>query len=221
MSQSYWGSVDTAMIFNGNTWFLSSLMFSYVLSPVINRFINESKCITVILVTILVIIIHVSLPFIFENEFQYGYYWVYIFPPTRAIDFYYGSLLCNILNRKTVKISSLFGLIFTSLYLMELLFINDVPVLLLRYDIMWIPLSLCFLVFFYNHEVKYGLLIGKLKSFGKVSFEIFLCHRMILIFVAKVNKDFCGLVIAFILTYLVSNIMRELNFFSKIFEKSS
>ncbi len=208
LSQSYWGSTETAMIFNGNTWFLSSLMFCYALSPILNRFVNESRNICLIISSFFCVAIHIIIACMWEDDFQTGYYWVYIFPATRMIDFYYGALLCRLKDR-IVNVDSLVGIGFVGLYMMELLLIDDCPIALVKYDTAWVPLTMALIVFFYKYEYEKVVFLNYFKKLGKISFELFLFHRIIIIMVVKYNPHCLGFFFAFAIACILSYIMQK------------
>lgn len=208
LSQSFWGSADVATILNGNTWFLSSIMFSYMISPLINRFVNESNNSMIFIFALLCIIIQFSLPFIWADRFYDGYYWVYICPITRAIDFFYGALLSRVVKHKFIQININIGLFVMLVYFGELILADRISFLLVTYNIVWIPITLALIVFFYSFSIECWWIEG-ISKIGRISFEIFICHRMVLKYIAKANNSFAGYIIAVIVVCTLSMIMHK------------
>lgn len=100
--QSYCGSTNTAMAFNGNAWFLSSLMLCYVVSPILNRGVRKVNRTNAFIIMAGMFCIQLFLPLLVGNvDFSVGYYWVYICPVVRLIDFFEGMLLAKMIENNT------------------------------------------------------------------------------------------------------------------------
>lgn len=208
--QSYWGSTETAMSFNGNAWFLSSLMLCYLMSPVLNRLIRDIHGMGIASLLIGAVVIQLLLPIILGKEsFNIGYYWVYICPLVRLIDFLEGMLLLNILQTNSIKKLNTnvfdkhmfsWGGAVLLLYLIQLLTANYIPTVLFRYNIAWVLETALLIGFFFlypNEKIARLPFHNLIVECGQLSFEIFMCHRFILIEVAKIDTGLCAWLLAF------------------------
>lgn len=80
LTQSYFGNTETALSFNWPSWFLSSILLSYFLSPVLNKLCKkiESKS---LLLMLLLFMFQISFAFYWKNmaePYSFGYYYIYI-----------------------------------------------------------------------------------------------------------------------------------------------
>ena len=211
LTQSYWGKTDIAMAFHGNAWFLSSIMLSYFLSPILISLTKKNNR-SIIITTIVLFLIQITLPLIWRNDFQNGYYWVYIFPFTRIIDFYYGILICTFIEENEIHLNKNMGIIIFIIYLVELLLINYIPIMLFRYDIAWVPVTILLIVYFYHYDFHNDKnTLEHIIKIGRLSFEIFLCHRLILKHISTINNGFCGWIISLLIIYSISCLFHEFN----------
>lgn len=105
--QSWFPNSDIALAFNGVAWYLSTAMFLYFAFPAILRGIKKVKSSSSLLfVAVLIYIVQFSLGFIvrpLENillghglipaDGKFAYWFTYIFPPFRLMDFTVGCCL--------------------------------------------------------------------------------------------------------------------------------
>lgn len=103
LTQSYWGSIDVAMSFNGNAWFLSSLTLCYIVGPILNKIIKKLHLANIVILMFGAYIIQLFMSiFLSKSDFNIGYYWVYISPAVRLIDFFEGMLLRRFLRESRI-----------------------------------------------------------------------------------------------------------------------
>ena len=77
--------------YNGVSWFLSSLLFSYLLFPVAYRYANRS---TVAAVLVGYMVVYFTVPYSQVNAL------LYVFPPVRFVDFFLGIGLYKFYSRR-------------------------------------------------------------------------------------------------------------------------
>lgn len=110
--QSYFLDANTALLLNWPSWFLSSLMFCYFTAPIINRLLENRTKKFYVLSSVLLFAVAIVWSYVWKDEpeaYGRGYYYVYIFPPARVIDFSQGSILsfCFIKYRKNTEQESI------------------------------------------------------------------------------------------------------------------
>lgn len=208
LTQSYWGKADIANSFNGNTWFLSSIMLSYLLAPILNRIFKGWK----IKGSLLLVCIIFAFQFLFSlywmNNFETGYYWIYIFPGIRLLDFIQGILLSNIysecIQKEILDLSVLeFGV--GAIFLLELVIVKSFPVVF-QYSIVWIPSTMIIVFLFALNKGRLSKYIVNtfLYRLGGISFELFMCHRLIMIVVAKFGTGLVHWVFAILISVSIA-----------------
>lgn len=202
LTQSYWGSVSTAVSFNGNTWFLSSILLSYFFAPLLVKLVASRGGVTnVLLFSSLFLFQIFYVKFFSHLFFETGYYYCYIFPVFRMIDFTEGIVVRNLFeclrysNRfNNWKINILAtGL---SLFVIELFKVGAAP-RLLQYGVVWVPpIALMLLCYAANAHFR----LTALEKFGDISMELFLSHRLVMFVVLNIGNS----MIHFILFVLIS-----------------
>jgi|GEM_PF-2715640 len=106
--QSYSGKLKYAFSYNGPSWFLSSILFSYLIFPFVMFFLKKRiqslKAGIIILVS--VYILEVFLVITLSSKIS-AHYWFYVFPPFRFLDFLMGVLIALIFynNFKLIQIN--------------------------------------------------------------------------------------------------------------------
>lgn len=197
--QSYFGSVEMAQSFNWPAWYLSSLMFSYFLAPIINLLIEKLHHEKILIVLILMLMI--SWAYLWRNNAQpysMGYYWIYICPASRVFDFSEGILLAKLLKKRdnVTKRSELFYLLRDSfsiiLFIGALIISSKIPDAL-NWQVFWCPISLLIIWVFAEEESLIIKSISKNKLLifiGTISFELYISHRLILAGFAFLSTSF-------------------------------
>lgn len=212
--QSYWGSTEIATAFNGNAWFLSSIMLSWLLSPIINFIFYGKSCKKSLILSGVFFTIQFIISTIFINNFEKGYYWVYIFPVSRVLDYIQGTLLANIFNSnlfKKINDTSI-AEYFTGVCWLALLIIQKILPTIYQYNVIWIPITMMMVLLFAINKGQLSSYLVKspLYKLGGISFELFMCHRMILLVVAKFGTGLLHWLIALLLAVLVSCFFHEM-----------
>ena len=218
LSQSYWGSISTATSFNGNTWFLSSILLSYFLAPILSKIITGKKLCCSVILLLGLFVFQFLYGMLWNNwNFESGYYWFYIFPAYRIVDFAEGIVIRNIFNQRHKLFDVLEGPIFIvsiSLFVIELLIIERIarP---LQYDAAWAPVIAVMLMCYALQEHFRLYPLGKL---GGMSMELFLSHRLVMLVILRHGNDvihfivfaICSLNVAFLLK-MVKRKMGDIN----------
>lgn len=100
--QSYFLDATKALVFNHPTWFVSSLLLAVFLSPLLNRIFKSKNIFLNIFLVLFFFVIEVIISYCFlEDSEAYGngYYYVYIFPLTRLLDYICGILMARIIGQ--------------------------------------------------------------------------------------------------------------------------
>ena len=208
--QSWFPTQDIYYSCNGVSWFLSSLLFCYLMFiPLIRLMLNHISLLLIAsacLIGVYLIVAHV-LP---EQDAEFA---LYVFPPTRLIDFLAGIVLYRAMSAVAKGHVPYFQLLNN---FFKIIAIASVAATLLtasqlynNYTIAaywWVPLALLIFTFSYEGIVgKHGEkpvcqdgskqqwfkhIIGKVRMalvwFGDISFSFFLLHSLVIVFVAKV-----------------------------------
>ena len=185
LSQSYWGSISTATSFNGNTWFLSSILLSYFLAPFLSKIIiGKNLRNSVFLFLGLLVFQFLYGMFWSKWEFESGYYWFYIFPVYRIVDFAEGIVIRNIYDQHQKLFDSLekpFFIASMLLFGVELMIIEGFTKPF-QYDFAWVPVLSIILVCYASQRHIKLYPLGKL---GEMSMEVFLSHRLVMLVVLR------------------------------------
>lgn len=103
-----YSGVEYAFSYVGVSWFLSSLMFCYICSPVLFKLvqkISQQKALGGILIAFMV----VAMFHHFDGDNSYGLWFAYISPYCRVFEYLMGMLLWRAIGKKTYKIISCGG----------------------------------------------------------------------------------------------------------------
>lgn len=218
LTQSYWGNADTALAFNWPTWFLSSILLSYLLLPVISRFCKKYRSYSVFFI-LFIVSIQLLWSFLWRNSYEaysLGYYMVYIFPVARMLDFIQGNFLYNIFldsEKKDFKYINSIEILVFLIYIAELLLCDFIPEVY-QSTFIWIPISMALVYIFAKQSGKVTKYIANNKTLlwiGKRSFEFFITHRIILGCFSNINSTFVSWILASITTVLVTILMYDWN----------
>lgn len=149
-----------------------------------------------------------------------GYYMVYVCPLVRMIEFVEGTLLYmlyqKIKDAYTIWDKSLVTLFETFVILIYVvLFTIGGECIPYNYkaSFIWIIPSLALVWIFATMKGNITLKCGQsrlLLYLGKLSFELFIIHRVVIMFVAEYLQGPIALVIAFIVTVLLAETSKEL-----------
>lgn len=183
---------DTYYYYNGVSWFLSSIMFSYLLtlpvSALLNR-LNQKKHPVPVFCAFLVLLSGCIVGWCYYTRNMEISFLQYIHPAARALEYLMGMVLCHITLSLKDRISSEKGVtaIFT---VFELLALGVwVIYLYLPHDIQWlfftarwlIPNLLLLFVFGFGFGKVSAVFRWKpLKRLGDISFECFLIHQIVI-----------------------------------------
>jgi len=193
--QSYFGEAKTAMLLNWPTWFLSSIMLSYLLSPILVR-AARSLGRYAPWGLLLLWVAELWWAFVWRGTTATvsdpGYYWVYICPIARLVDFAAGVLLGVGYARRrnpvgaSGRMATMCECAAVGLALLSMSCCGRVSVSFVGSAI-WLPASVAVVWVFARCE---GPVAGCCRSswlmwLGRRSFELYVVHRMVLLFVAK------------------------------------
>ena len=196
LSQSFWGESKMALCFNWPSWFLSSICLAYLLSPFLNMICWKVRRYS----WIGMIAIFFGLVFwgtFWKHDasaYSAGYYYMYICPWIRLFDYIEGILL-SYLFRQVMKESN--PIVQDGTSIMEcVLFLVSIFALRIpafvpevyRWSVMWLPISLGLIWCFASVRGNITSWLSKQDSLlwlGARSFELYIAHRMILLFFAR------------------------------------
>lgn len=186
--QAWHPDSEIAFSFNGTSWFLSSLLFCFFLSPVLCKTIRRKTKFVVIALSI-TILIRVAIGYVCELfPITLSYFNTYTFPPIRALEFYMGILIVPIfllINENLKRISnSIKTLVLTFI---ELLYYLSLVWFLLNCSekisysltaLVYLPLII---IFACNEGMMSKILSLKpFRIFGTVQLQFFIIHQVII-----------------------------------------
>ena len=209
--QSYYFDATVALRLNWPTWFLSSIMFSYFMAPVYNYILKKMqgrKSIKILLLIFLCVFEFVWAYVWREDSAAYGkgYYFTYIFPLSRTIDFIIGCLIAFIVQdceKNAVRNNScefpekgILGYdIVETIIIVLLLFLTICPPQINKiylYTAFYLPFCA---VLVYCFILKRGFItkfLGNskvLQWIGGITFELFIVHRLTLLFYSQYSDS--------------------------------
>lgn len=177
--------------FNAVSWFLSDVLFFYLVFPTIVRHKLNYRRPAVIAFFVCVIIYLCAIKFLSDDTAEY---FCYVFPPVRLIDFFRGMLLwrlystlrrkgvcerfgnLNLASRSAVELAAI------ALLTVTILLFSHTPVCYQVAAIWWPTMAVTILVFSISdcHRGVIGRLLKTrpLQIFGAASFVFFLFHRL-------------------------------------------
>lgn len=219
--QSYFGTFS-AHSFNPPTWFLSSIMLSYFLSPAINKVCHKAKKNINIILMLFCVVIQVSLAIYFTGNVEpndFGDYILYTFPPVRMLEFIEGVLLSLLFKNKKDKFLSLdtnsvtvIEAFFILIYLFLLAIADTIP-RNYKLTVIWVIPSMALVWLFAGSKGKITSWCSNnklLQYLGKRSYELYIAHRLILWFFAFHAREFMGTLLPFIIILIVVEAWRAL-----------
>lgn len=212
--QSYFFDASIALTFNWPCWFLSSMMICFFLSPFIcfllQRIGNKSKVVFIVIIFIALSLwgLHWNTDMV-QNDTGTGYYLVYICPFTRLLDFITGVLFGQLYTsfKWTSFHSNQLDLGILGFFLLQLLLYKRIPVGI-QYTIAWMPATLALIwVFAKNSGIVEALTRNKfLQHTGKISFELYIVHRLILLFMSRQDTSMVIWCLTTLLIYIVAEL---------------
>lgn len=193
--QSYFGDAVTAQSLNWPMWFLSTMMLSYLLSPLINRVAYSIRRFAPYAMVVLV-----GVEFLWAFMWQGSgaatsdpwYYWVYVCPAVRLLDFMAGVLLGVIYSHKSYRVcncpSAVVESVAIGLYIVPVLFYARLPIQFAA-SALWLPGSAAIVWVFasQNSSITKCCNVSWLMWIGRRSFELYVAHRMILLLFSKAS----------------------------------
>lgn len=190
MFQSYLGDARAALSFNWISWFSSSILICFLFSPILNRIqlYLKKKCVFVIVLLFVFQIIWAYLWKDSVGEYGIGYYYVYIFPLIRMIDYFQGILFYSVYNNFIKKNNLLnYDMVESIVIMIFLIMINMVGYVpeVFKITVIWLPVSFGLIWIF---SAKRGKITKELtnltclKKIGLLSFEIYVIHRMVFVY---------------------------------------
>ena len=196
--------------FNGVSWFLSAILFIYLLVPATVNFCAKLK--TPQLLTLLgaIFFIRIISESMGYREFFCGaaekYFYLYPNPIYRYTDFLFGFIVARILNGKNFESflpTSAMQIFLLSIYVIGCIFFNAYT------QYCWFPsifliLAVLFIYFISRRGIMDYLLGNWLPVYlGNISFELFLLHFPIILLLPKyINLEMHGLTNLFILLFV-------------------
>ena len=179
--QSYIPNSEIYFSFNGGAWYLSSLLFSFLLAITFYKIINKLRLKQSISYMIIIYLIQVLLVIVFM-KFKISHWLIYINPFMRSFQFFMGMLLVKIIKGNKIcittktEIISVIGLV--SAYLLGR-YVN----ISFRYGVYYIPFILLVLyVFYFQKGIISRILSNKIfLKLSKISFEFYMIHHVIIL----------------------------------------
>ena len=193
--QSYFGDATVALRLNWPTWFLSSMLLCYLLAPALNRFLRRFGAFAPLAIAPLWImeLLWAAVWLDFKaTAADPGYYWVYICPFARLVDFMIGMALGvgYSLRRQPSPRSPLTATVHEGIAIgiavLSLLECGHCPVSFAACSL-WVPSAIALTWVFAecSGTLTRACDAGWLMWVGKRSFELYIVHRMVLLFIAR------------------------------------
>lgn len=219
--QSWADSSNIYFSFNSVAWFLSSILFCYVLTPfvfaVIRKFMGQVKKLIFLFILIFGILVFIELlPLSLPNSF---YFSVHVNPVVRCLDYMLGCITgvlfqkiyleSTLLNEMLKKNNTIHFIVFS---IIEIVLFYIYIILATRFYETWlrayyIPIT-CLIV--YTISKEYGIIssLFKWKLFAfidKIELEQFMIHQIVLRYLWKVGfAPQLAFVFAIFITFAVS-----------------
>jgi peptidoglycan/LPS O-acetylase OafA/YrhL len=158
---------------NSVSWFLSSLLFCYMVFPLVYRLL--SKRLTLLILIVYTIVCWLT-PYDCVNAI------LYVFPLVRLVDFYLGMLLCQVYEQKSgMYINTGIELLLVVLLSLSLVVYPFVDAKLRNAPMYWVVLMPLIIVFAHEKGAVSRLLSSRPMLFlGSLTLPLFLTHRMLI-----------------------------------------
>ena len=186
-----WGGLSAATGFYTVSWFLSSLIFCYIVGYWLCKLIksNPSKAWLLIYSLAAILIAFKCIAAICFPNSNTGYYLCYLFPPAGLADFLLGMIIAQHINKLKLNDRTIL-----------MLQIAAIAVLIVSYMLkLWLPRNYCraflmipaniLIVLSFNIETAFSKVAfgNKIMAFiGDISFEIYLSHVLIISMLSKI-----------------------------------
>lgn len=196
--QAWIPSLKYAFSLNGVSWYLCDIMFFYLVFYYLLKLVKSHyKFVVCLFVGIILLVAAILLPKCGDSLSDDALtYWVYIFPPMRALDFILGMLLfCGLYhNRKNMylqrlehispHIQSIIEITVTAFFVVCIYISYYIPEPFTLGLWWWLPVCLLILVFFtfskWTGIISRLLYCKPLVWFGNLSFSFYLLHVLII-----------------------------------------
>lgn len=215
--------------YNGLSWFLSTLLFCYLMLPVAHYLFDKvcegKQKKYLLLIMMQAFTISLILCFVIQNNVEY---WLYAFPPVRLLDFYSGYVLAKIyikrdlirIEKDGVKKYTIFEiLLFVNMFI--LMFVYPFVNVGLRRQALYFPFSLCVVYLFAIGKGRMSKILSMkwVVKIGNNSFYYYISHQVIFKWVFKIYErtpfianrffliDFLLVILCLIITFLSQKII--------------
>ena len=223
LTQSWINNKDFYFGFNGVTWFLSVYLFLTIITIPLLYLIKKTKeskygNIKLILLSLILLLLTFGIVYYVNINNLDKKFWLYIFPPTRAIEYFIAMIVASILP-KSIKIFKGDKIVFTmfeviSILLLYITVANIKSSLILdsTINIYLIPVLLMLYIFSFQRGYISLLVSNKVAVYlGKLSLFMFLVHQPLIIIFSKsvVHYRYFALYML-ILTIAISSVINKL-----------
>lgn len=193
--QSWWPDAIAATSFNSVAWFLSTSFFLFCVTPAL-EYINE-KLNSQIVIQIIVVFLCFSIAVALSLKIKVNCtVWLYIFPPTRLLDYVAGFFFGEIFkeNRKrvcSVRLATVLELICAIVYFW-LLSINITLPENMRFMAIYMPSALMtvYIIAKGNGIISKWLSTSCMVYLGDRTLYYMLCHQVVLRYMTQIYKRF-------------------------------
>lgn len=223
--QSWSDNSSIFFSFNGVSWFLSSILFCYALTPLLFLIIRKTsgqfwRCTTLFTAVFIILVFIESLPVVMPDSFHFS---VHTNPVVRSLDYMLGCITGYwyqelsydkplFLKRLTMVIDKHHVARFVLFSILEIGLFFLYSVLAMRFDTVWlrayyIPIT-CLIVFTISKGFGAISFLFKNKLFAfidKIELEQFLFHQICLLYLSKAGLyPIPAFLLAIVITYYVS-----------------
>lgn len=219
--QSWEPDMEIYFSYNGVSWYLSTLMLSYISFPLLNKCIDKHSVLfyaIFIVITVCYIPLQALIPDNVTN------FWIYVFPPSRLIDFIIGMGICDLINSirtptNYLKNFSVWAAL--TVLILAIVYESDIRSCYLLAAWWWLPITLLIATLAVSvNEKNFINRLLSLKPFvwlGEISFSFYLTHALVMRIVDKLDYKFAiglngyaELCIVFVATIVTSVIAKKL-----------
>lgn len=223
--------------YNAPSWFLSTLLLLYFITPCLLKYIHmyidkyNQKILKVVLLAVTIYIIGVIILTLNKVDNQYIKWYIYISPFFRIIDFSIGILagIFIVYTKKLIKDNKNINIfVFSILEILSILIFliaykNRFSVdKFFRFGIYWIPfLLIIVIVFAFERGIISKIISNKGMIFlASISFEFFLIHNVVLHFITRsvlINTPILACILGFIISILISTTIKKMDINNKFY----
>ncbi len=225
--QSYIPKPEIFFSYNGPSWFLSSILFSYIVFPFAVLYLRKNNNLMRSIVSLFVVFFIQVLIVVIISPVVNAHFWFYIFPPFRFMDFMLGinlAMVYSLMQNKQISKKYCKWGEFLCIAAMVILVINSSNINInYRFNIYY---SLAFIIMLIIFSYEQGMIsrILSLEIFqymGTLSFYIYLLHAIIITHVtglaAKYGMNLINyyiiprMIFDFILVVLLSIVLKKVD----------